>query len=181
MELVIPQDIKYPTPLRIQNIVIHYAFDDGKQVEYYLLLSAQNWHHMEIIITLDHNDEIKETKIERLFERFPWTLQNYFKYKQGSSYSTFFGVPYVDFDQNQQLVMIYEVPFILNRHADNYKDKYSAHEYSLYIERLPLLSAFGAHSIEGKFETAYDFHTFGNDKLLWSDMSGTSIHELTLN
>jgi hypothetical protein len=31
------------------------------------------------------------------------------------------------------------------------------------------------------YETAFDFHTFGSDKLLWSDMSGTDIKELTLN
>ena len=43
------------------------------------------------------------------------------------------------------------------------------------------MGSFGAHFIEGPFQTAYDFHTFGKDKLLWSDQSGTNISELTLN
>lgn len=45
---------------------------------------------------------------------------------------------------------------------------------------MPLLGAFGAHFVDDVFETAYAFHTFGSDKLLWSDMHGTDIFELTL-
>ena len=31
------------------------------------------------------------------------------------------------------------------------------------------------------YETAFDFHNFGGDKLLWSDMAGINITELALN
>jgi len=57
LEQILPHEIKYPTPLRVQNIAIHFAFDDqNKTVEYYLLLSVTNWHHMELMLTLSHQD-----------------------------------------------------------------------------------------------------------------------------
>lgn len=129
---IIPHQIKYPSPLKVQNIAIHYAYDEGKEVEYYLLLTVQNWHHMEIMLTLDHQDEILGHKVERLFERFPWTLQNYFKYKRGRTYSTFFAVPYVDSEVSQQMVMVYQVPFIVRKDAATYDEKYSPHAYTMY-------------------------------------------------
>ena len=45
----------------------------------------------------------------------------------------------------------------------------------MYDDMVPLLSAFGGHPVEDIFQTAYDFHTFGSDKILWSDMAGTNI------
>ena len=48
------------------------------------------------MLTLNQNDDILGFKVERLFERFPWKLGNYLKYKQGRNYDTYFAVPYVD-------------------------------------------------------------------------------------
>ena len=53
---MIPTEIKYPTPIRVQTVTIHYAYQDNRTVQYYLLLTVQNWHHMELMIKLDHND-----------------------------------------------------------------------------------------------------------------------------
>ena len=136
---------------------------------------------MELMLELDHHDEILSYKVERLFERFPWTLQNYFKYRKGRGYSTFFAVPYVDFEEDNQLVLVYEVPNIINHEATTYKEKYAPHSYTLYNMRLPLLGAFGGHPVDDIYETAFDFHNFGGDKLLWSDMAGINITELALN
>ena len=47
--------------------------------------------------------------------------------------------------------------------------------------KLPLLGAFGGHPVGDIYETAFDFHNFGGDKLLWSDMAGINITELALN
>jgi hypothetical protein len=68
---------------------------------------------------------------------------------------------------------------MLNKEAENYEDKYSKHEYELYMG-IPLLGAFGSHAITDTYETAYAFHTFGTDKLLWTDMDGYDISEITL-
>lgn len=46
---------------------------------------------------------------------------------------------------------------------------------------IPLLPAFGAHWVRDNSETAFAFHTFGNDKLLFTDVDGYNITELTLN
>lgn len=108
-------------------------------------------------------------------------MQNYFKWKRGFGYPTYFAVPYIDYEESKQLIMIYEVPYILRRDADNYQDKYSPHNYELYGGLVPILRSFGAHSVSDVYETAFDFHTFGTDKMLWSDMSGTDISEFTLN
>ncbi len=60
-----------------------------------MLLTVANWHHMEVSITLDYQDNIKDFKLHRMFERFPWKLQNYIKFKRGWSKSQF-AVPYID-------------------------------------------------------------------------------------
>lgn len=94
----IPKEIKYPTPLKVHSINIHYFYESAnKTLEYYLLLSVANWHHIELMITLNHNDDLLAFKLERVFERFPWTLGNYLKYKRGRNYDTYFAVPYIDY------------------------------------------------------------------------------------
>lgn len=67
------------------------------------------------MLTLNQNDDVFSFKLERLFERFPWELQNYFKFKQGRQYDTIFAVPYIDFDQQKQIILTYTVPYMLNR------------------------------------------------------------------
>jgi len=117
----IPKEVKFPTPLRVHSIKIHYRFEAAdKKMDYYLLLSVANWHHMELMITLNHNDDILAFKLERLFERFPWKLGNYLKYKLGRSYETYFAVPYVNPDAPSQIVAVYSVPYILNAEASTY-------------------------------------------------------------
>lgn len=78
-------------------------------------------------MTLDYGDNVRGFKLERLFERFPWQLENYFKYKRGHMYETLFAVPYVDDSNSRQIVAVYQVPYILNSEATTYKDKYSPH------------------------------------------------------
>lgn len=63
---------------------------------------------------------------------------------------------------------------MINRYADNYDEKYSQHLYDLEMG-VPLLRAFGSHPVSDTYETAYAFHTFGTDKLLWTDMDGYDI------
>ncbi len=84
----------------MQTITIHYAFDNKKTVDYYLLLTVLNWHHMELQLTLTHTDDIVGFKLERLFERYPWGKpQNYFKYRRGRMYETYFAIPYINFEE----------------------------------------------------------------------------------
>ena len=45
---------------------------------------------------------------------------------------------------------------------------------------MPLIGSFGAHWVRDTYEVAYAFHTFGNDKLLFTDIDGYNITELTL-
>lgn len=127
---LIPKEVKYPTPLKVHSISIHYYFETAnKTLEYYLLLSVANWHHMEVMITLSPNDDVLAFKLERLFERFPWTLGNYLKYKRGRSYDTYFAVPYLDYENQRQLVLVYSVPYIIRNDAKTYAEKYSPHRY----------------------------------------------------
>lgn len=132
------------------------------------------------MITLNANDDLLAFKLERLFERFPWTLGNYLKYKRGRSYETYFAVPYVDYDNGRQLVLVYSVPYIVREKATTYAEKYSPHEYRMLGGVVPLLRAFGSHWVRDTYETAFAFHTFGNDKLLFTDVDGYNITELTL-
>lgn len=45
---------------------------------------------------------------------------------------------------------------------------------------IPLLGAFGSHWVRDTYEIAFAFHTFGSDKLLFTDIDGYNITELTL-
>lgn len=82
---------------------------------------------MEVMLTLNQNDDILAFKVERLFERFPWKLGNYFKYKKGRSYDTYFAVPYVDEENPRQIVLVYSVPYMIKSDALTYAEKYVPH------------------------------------------------------
>jgi hypothetical protein len=165
----------------VHSINIHYFFESAnKTLEYYLLLSVANWHHIELMITLNHNDDLLAFKLERVFERFPWTLGNYLKYKRGRNYDTYFAVPYIDYELQRQLVLVYSVPYIVRSDAKTYAEKYSQHKYEMLNGIVPMVRAFGSHWVRDTFEVVFAFHTFGNDKLLFTDIDGYNITELTL-
>jgi len=42
------------------------------------------------------------------------------------------------------------------------------------------LKIFGSHLVNNHYEISFAFHTFGNDKMLFSDSDGYNITELTL-
>lgn len=166
----------------MQSIKIHFEFEAAdRKRDYYLLLSVANWHHMELLITLNQNDDILAFKLERLFERFPWQLGNYLEFKQGRFYNTLFAVPYVNPDAPSQIVAIYSVPYIINMEAASYEQKYAAHEYTMLGGLVPVVRMFGAHLVRDNNEVAFAFNIFGNDKLLFTDVDGYNITELTLN
>jgi hypothetical protein len=178
----LPKEVRFPSPLKIHTITIHYFFETAnKQLEYYLLLSVGNWHHMELMITFAKNDDIINFKLERLFERFPWELGNYLKYRRGRMYETYFAVPYINQDISSQILAVYSVPFILDAAATTYQQKYSKHDYYLYNGLIPVVKVFGAHYVRDPYEIAFAFHTFGTDKLLFTDVDGYNITEFTLN
>jgi hypothetical protein len=45
---------------------------------------------------------------------------------------------------------------------------------------VPVVRLFGAHLVRDDSEVTFAFHTFGNDKLLFTDVDGYNITELTL-
>ncbi len=77
------------------------------------MFTVANWHHFELMLTVDKWDNIKTSKVLRMFERIPWTLGNYVRIKRGWSASQF-AVPYVDYEKNRQLIAIYEADMIVN-------------------------------------------------------------------
>lgn len=78
-------------------------------------------------------------------------------------------------------MLVYSVPFMIRSDALTYAEKYVPHQYEMLGGVVPLLRAFGAHWVRDAYETAFAFHTFGNDKLLFTDIDGYNITELTLN
>jgi len=49
------------------------------------------------------------------------------------------------------------------------------------LDGIPLLKAFGSHYVRDIYETAFAFHNFGQDKLLFTDVDGENITELSIN
>jgi hypothetical protein len=45
---------------------------------------------------------------------------------------------------------------------------------------VPIIRAFGSHWVRDIYEVSFAFYTFGNDKLLFTDVDGYNITELTL-
>jgi hypothetical protein len=82
-----------PDPLRILTIsIIEYNIVNNLSV-YTLLLTVANWHHIEVQVTLNHRgDTLMDLRLLRLYERYPWTLKSYIKFKPGQN--GFFAVPY---------------------------------------------------------------------------------------
>lgn len=104
----IPNHIDAPTRLKLLTVNIHYyiSYDQDNTVQYYLLFTVGNWHHMEFLIVMDRTDNVKLAKLMRMFERIPWTLSNYFKLRR-SWHKSQFAVPYIDYENNKQVVAIY--------------------------------------------------------------------------
>lgn len=67
---------------------------------------------MEFLVIMDRTDNIKQAKLLRMFERIPWTLSNYFKLRR-SWHKSQFAVPYIDYENNRQIVAIYEADWIV--------------------------------------------------------------------
>jgi hypothetical protein len=95
-------------------------------------------------------------------------------------YETYFAVPYINHDISSQIVAVYSVPFILDAAATTYDEKYSKHEYTMLNGLIPVVKVFGAHYVRDPYEVTFAFHTFGTDKLLFTDVDGYNITELTL-
>jgi hypothetical protein len=82
-----------PEPLRILTISIIEHDIVNNRSEYILLLTVANWHHIEVQVTLNtRGDALMSLSLVRLYERYPWTLKGYVKYKPGRN--GFFAVPY---------------------------------------------------------------------------------------
>ena len=58
----------------------------------------KNWHHLEMVITLDSENNVLFSELVRLYERvaYPAELQNYLKVKKGSLNASYFAVPYIN-------------------------------------------------------------------------------------
>ena len=111
-----PETLKVPSPLRVLTVNIHYYIAYATKdnlCQYYLLFTVSNWHHFELMLTVDKWDNIKTSKVLRMFERIPWALSNYVRIKRGWRASQF-AVPYIDYENNRQLIAIYEADIIVN-------------------------------------------------------------------
>lgn len=94
------------------NIHYYISYDKDNTAQYYLLFTIANWHHLELLLVMDRTDNIKLSKVLRLFERIPWELGNYFRLKRGWEKSQF-AVPYVDYEMGRQVVAVYEADWIV--------------------------------------------------------------------
>lgn len=69
------------------------------------------------MITFDTEYDMLAFELVRLYERvpYPWELSNYIKLKKGALNASYFAVSYRDFNEDWQIVAIYELPrFRLN-------------------------------------------------------------------
>lgn len=73
---------------------------------YTVLLTVSNWHHIEFQIRMDSNN-VATARLERLYERYPWRLENYLKHKDHDM--NFFAVPYSS--DGLQFVAVYDSYF----------------------------------------------------------------------
>jgi hypothetical protein len=110
----IPDSVEAPSRLKLLTVNIHYylSYDKDNTVQYYLIFTVANWHHIEFLVVMDRTDNIKQAKLLRMFERIPWTLVNYFKLRKSWEKSQF-AVPYLDYENNRQVVAIYEADWIV--------------------------------------------------------------------
>jgi hypothetical protein len=130
---------------------------------------------------MDRTDNIKLAKVMRMFERIPWTLGNYFRLKR-EWHKSQFAVPYIDYENDRQVVAIYEADWIVTpltpeqlNNLDTLQESYDE------LVEIPLNRILGVWRVHDTFEVAFAFHAHGLDTLLFTDMDGYNITELQIN
>lgn len=104
-----------------------------------------------------------DLRLNRLYERYPWLLKSYVKFKPGRN--GFFAVPYYNTTVNQQLVVVYDTSR-KQREGKSYEVKLGGN--SVEVVRL-----LGAHRVRDTFEVSYDFNetnVIGYDNMLFVDI-----------
>lgn len=173
----IPSSLQPPSRLRLLTVTIHYyiSYDKDVTAQYYLLFTIANWHHIEVLLVLDRNDNIQQGKILRMFERIPWELGNYVKIRRHWQRSQF-AVPYVNYELGRQVVAIYEADWIVTPINNTVLAENT--EIHQEIVEVPLVPILGVHRVMDTYEVAFAFHSRGLDTLLFTDMDGYNITEL---
>lgn len=179
MKKYIPEHIDAPTRLKLLTVNIHYyfAYDQDTAVQYYLLFTIGNYHHMEFLFVMDRTDNIKLGKLLRMYERIPWTLGNYFKLRR-SWHKSRFAVPYIDYENNRQIIAIYDADWIISPLNETQLALLDEEKESNQRVEVPLHGILGVHRVHDTFEVAYAFHIRGMDTMLFTDMDGYNITEL---
>lgn len=168
-----PEDL-IPDPLRILTISIVDHENDNNRTNYQLLLTVANWHHIEVSITLSaRGDTLFNLQLVRLFERYPWTLKSYVKFKPGRN--GFFAVPYYNKTAEMQFVIVYDLS---TSRRDN--------SYSLELPSgtIPVVRILGAHRVRDIYEVNFDFNetnVIGYDNLLFVDLDAYNMTELKVD
>ena len=70
---------------------------------------------------------------------------------------------------------LYRMPAIVGESRfRKYSEKYEKHNYKMEGD-FPLIPLFGSHYVDDTYEVVFDFHMFGQNRLLFSDMDGYNI------
>ena len=135
----------HPAPLKVLNIkTIDYTVmskENKTEIEFIFLLTVKNWHHLEIMTKFDTEYELLSFELIRLYERvpYPWQLTNYIKIRLGALNASYFAVAYRDFQDDRQVMAIYELPrFRLNSTETEADDS----------EGIPVTRMLGAHRVK---------------------------------
>lgn len=140
---------------------------------YSAVLTVANWHHIEVEIRMDDRHQTYP-KLIRLYERYPWTLENDLKHKDDEI--SFFAVTYSK--QRQQVLAVYDGYFnasaeVTNRRAIPTLD-------GEMVELRPMMGAFPVNDF---LELSYDFNRTNQsyyDGLILASQFSNRLQELSL-
>lgn len=70
------------------------------RIEYVLLLTVRNWHHIELMFEFDEDYDLLSFQLVRLYERvnYPWELTNYIRLRKGSLNGSYFALSYRNYE-----------------------------------------------------------------------------------
>lgn len=168
-----PEDL-IPDPLRILTLSIVDHENDNNRTTYQILLTVANWHHIEVQLTVNsRGDTLYNLQLVRLFERYPWTLKSYVKFKPGRN--GFFAVPYYNRTAEMQLVIVYDLSGAGQR---------TVNTIDLPSGSIPVVRLLGAHRVRDIYEVNFDFNetnVIGYDNLLFVDIDAYNMTELKVD
>lgn len=132
------------------------------------------------MLTFDEDYDLLFFEVARLFERvpYPFELTNFIRVRKGALNASYFGVTYRDYEDNNQLMAVYELPYFRLPSPNKAEYKKIADRFEAGI---PVTKAIGGYSIPSTHDLTFAFNVRDEHRILFDDIFNSYLTEIELN